>query len=66
MTKFATFRLGIDSENEFTVGLSGPAMTGGQSVVPAGGLNQQFRLDAWGNLSSMGSSGFSQPVSLQN
>lgn len=47
-------------------------LTAAQDYVSAGGaplsggLDQQYTLDAWGNLSSMGSSGFSQPINGQN
>ncbi len=56
-----------DGGDDFSVSFSGSTMTGGQNGSPVpGGLNQQYTLDAWGNLSSMGSTGFSQPINNQN
>ncbi|MEO6804843.1 MAG: RHS repeat-associated core domain-containing protein [Edaphobacter sp.] len=63
----ANYALSYSSDGDFNVNFSGLAMTGGTTSTPVpGGLNQQYALDNWGNLSSMGSSGFNQSVNLQN
>lgn len=63
----ANYALSSATDGDFTIGLSGSAMTGGAAggAIP-GGLNQQYTLDAWGNLTSMGNSGFTQAVNSQN
>ena len=61
------YAMSWSTDQDFNIDLSGSAMTGGVAATPlSGGLNQQYSLDAWGNLSSMGSSGFNQPVNLAN
>ncbi len=63
----ANYALSYSSDGDFNVNFSGATMTGGSSSAPApGGLNQQYTLDAWGNLSSRGSTGFTQPINAQN
>ncbi|MEO6804841.1 MAG: RHS repeat-associated core domain-containing protein [Edaphobacter sp.] len=63
----ANYALSYSSDGDFNVNFSGAAMTGGTTGTPVpGGLNQQYALDNWGNLSSMGSSGFNQSVNMQN
>ncbi len=61
------YSLSTSSDGDFNASLSGATMTGGSSAGPVpGGLNQQYTLDAWGNLNSMGSSGFTQSINAQN
>ncbi|MEO6804842.1 MAG: RHS repeat-associated core domain-containing protein [Edaphobacter sp.] len=63
----ANYALSYSSDGDFNVNFSGAAMTGGTTGTPVpGGLNQQYALDNWGNLSSTGSSGFNQPINLHN
>ncbi len=68
----ANYSLAVSSSStntpspDFTLSASGTAMTGGQSQAVPGGLNQQYSLDAWGNLTSMGNSGFTEPANVQN
>jgi RHS repeat-associated protein len=52
---------------DFTVSFSGTSMSGGSNgTLLPGGLSQQYTLDAWGNLLSVGNSGFTQPVNVKN
>jgi RHS repeat-associated protein len=63
----ANYALSWTTDQDFSISFSASTMTGGSSGVPvAGGMNQQYALDAWGNLSSMGASGFSQPINTHN
>jgi RHS repeat-associated protein len=63
------YPLSYSTDGDFDATFSGSTMMGGQSAQPIpGGLNDQYALDAWGNLSQMGgtSGGFSQPINQQN
>ena len=63
----ANYALSYSSDGDFNVTFSGATMTGGTTGKPLqGGMNQQYTLDAWGNLSSMGSAGFNQFVNAHN
>lgn len=53
---------GYDQLNRLTSSVD--VTTAGAQVT--GGLNQQYTLDNWGNLSSLGSSGFNQAINQQN
>lgn len=56
------YSLSTSPEGDFNATLSGATMTGGGSSGPVPG----YTLDAWGNLNSMGSSGFTQSINAQN
>jgi RHS repeat-associated protein len=63
----ANYALSYSSDGDFNVNFSGATMTGGTSGQPLqGGMSQQYTLDAWGNLSSMGSAGFNKFVNPHN
>ncbi len=63
----ANYALSYSSDGDFNVAFSGATMTGGTSGQPIqGAMNQQYTLDAWGNLSSMGSAGFNQTINAHN
>lgn len=55
-----------NSGGSFSATASGATLTGGYTGDVPGGVNQQYALDSWGNLSSMGSSGFSEAINDQN